>query len=157
MDWTLQNKALKNMLRLVLTVLIFTVTYQLWTGPLGELMLRFRVSPYPELFKKPPGKLAIHDFKSSDGFRTDSAAPTIVWTDSTTRAKRWLICVESADNQKLTTTVTGKPEWKPGERVWTKMKEIGRDQDVRISVFGVKGFTILSGSSVTIRTQSDKL
>jgi hypothetical protein len=155
MELNIQNKALKTPLALVVMILIVVVTYQLWTGPLGELLLRFRVSPYPELFNKPPGKLAILDPKPGAAFQAESTPPAFAWTDSTDRAKRWLILVNCAEFPKMASDVTGRMEWHPGNKLWQKMLTAGRTQDVRISVFGVKGFSIRSGASVTIRTKPD--
>jgi tetratricopeptide (TPR) repeat protein len=153
----LEDKRIKTLLGFIIIVIFFAGGILLWTGPLGELFLKNRTGPRPELFKQPPGKLTILYPKPGTLFPPEIAAPTVYWKDSTSNAARWLILVESADNRKLAAKVSKVQHWRPAERLWAEIKKAGLTQDIRISVFGIRGFAIYSGSSTVIRTSPDSV
>jgi tetratricopeptide (TPR) repeat protein len=150
-----EDKRIKTLLGFMIVAAVFVGGILLWTGPLGELFLQNRMGPRPELFRQPPGKLAILYPKPSTLFPPEIAAPTIFWKDSTLSSRKWLILVESPDNRKLTSAVSSSPRWRPAERQWAEIKKAGLTQELRISVFGIRGLSVFSGSSTTVRTSPD--
>jgi tetratricopeptide (TPR) repeat protein len=157
MAFSIRNKTVKNFIGFVIVILIFNAGILLWTGPLGELLLRFRLSPHPELLKQPPGRLSVLYPRPGTLFPPEIASPTVFWTDSSSSARKWLVLVETEDDEKLASAVSRKPEWRPSERLWTKMKRVGFGRAVRISVYGIRGFTVLSGSRTFVRTSPDSV
>jgi len=153
----LKDKRIKTLLGFFIIVIFFAGGILMWTGPLGELFLKNRMGPRPELLKQPPGRLVILYPKPGTLFPPEIAVPTFFWRDSTSQARRWLILVESADNRKIAAQVSGVRQWRPAERLWSKIRKTGLDQDIRISVFGIRGFAIFSGASTVIRTSPDSV
>jgi len=152
-----EDKRIKTLLGFMIVAVFFVGGIFLWTGPLGELFLKNRLGPRPELFKQPPGKLAILYPKPGTLFPPEIAAPTVFWKDSILDARKWLILVESSDNRKLAASVSSSPHWRPAERQWAGIKKAGLTQELRISVFGIRGLTVFSGSSTVVRTSPDSV
>jgi hypothetical protein len=147
---------IKTIVGFIVVIAIFAGGIFLWTGPLGELLLRFRQSPHPELLNNPPGKLAVLYPGSGTLFPPEITAPTVFWRDSTS-AKKWLILVETIEGAKLASAISQKPGWRPDGRLWEKMKQTGLGRDVRVSVYGIKGISVFSGSRTVIRTSRDSV
>ncbi|MBN2201112.1 tetratricopeptide repeat protein [bacterium] len=152
-----KDKRIKNIAGLAVIVLFFAVGVKLWTGPLGELFLKNGMGPRPELFQNPPAGLTIRYPWDGTLFPPAFPAPTFVWHDSTDRAGKWLVVAESENGRKLYSSLTSKTSWRPSEKVWGKLRNAGLSAEIRVSVYGVRGVSILSGSRTAFRTSPDSV
>ncbi|MDM7927013.1 MAG: tetratricopeptide repeat protein [bacterium] len=153
----LKDKRIKNLIGLAIIALVFGAGIVLWTGPLGEFFLKQGMGPRPELFQNPPGGLTIRYPWNGTLFPPAFPAPTFAWHDSTGRAGKWLVVAESANGRKLHSSLISKPSWRPSEKVWARLRNAGLSGEIRVSVYGVRGVSILSGSRTVFRTSPDSV
>ncbi len=153
----LEDKKIKNLIGLAIIALVFSVGIVLWTGPLGEFFLKNGMGPRPELFQNPPVGLTIRYPWNGTLFPPAFPAPTFVWHDSTGRAAKWLVVAESEDGRRLSSSLTSKTFWRPSEKTWGKLRNAGLSGEIRVSIYAVRGVSILSGSRTAFRTSPDSV
>jgi tetratricopeptide (TPR) repeat protein len=153
----LKDRKIKNLIGLAIIAVVFGAGIVLWTGPLGEFFLKNGMGPRPELFQNPPGGLTILYPRMGTLFPPELPAPTVTWKDSTGRSRKWLVVAESEDGRKLTASLTSKASWRPSEKIWKKIRTAGLAGEIRVSVYGVRGVSILSGSRTAFRTSPDSV
>jgi Flp pilus assembly protein TadD len=93
-------------------------------------------------------------------FPPDSVAPTVVWTDDTGGAARWMVVVRDGAGAEVLTASTDAPRWRPSEEDWKRIKERSAERDVEIAVGGVEGSnptTPRSSARIHIRTSKDSV
>jgi tetratricopeptide (TPR) repeat protein len=93
-------------------------------------------------------------------FPPEIIAPTFLWADKTGQADVWLVVAEVADSRELVSPVVEEQEWKPTQEQWSTMKTLSLEEDMRITVLGVRGNdpdTIVSSGETTIRTSRDEV
>ncbi|MCP4004646.1 MAG: tetratricopeptide repeat protein [bacterium] len=87
-------------------------------------------------------------------------APTFLWNDKSKAVDQWFIVVRSSASNEALRFSTRANSWKPPEADWERIKRESRDADAQVVIVGVDDeapATILSGSSVHIRTSKDEV
>ncbi|MCP5065618.1 MAG: hypothetical protein GY946_03550, partial [bacterium] len=106
------------------------------------------------------GQLEIKYPQDGTLFPPEIVAPTFLWNDESAAADRWILLVRFPASGEVLRISMDAPSWRPSEEDWERIKENSRDSDAEIFIVGVDAEapeTILSGSSIHIRTSNDEV
>jgi len=93
-------------------------------------------------------------------FPPEIVAPTFLWSDESAAVDRWVLLVRFPTTDEVLRFPMNAPRWRPSEEDWEQIKRKSRDSDAEIFIVGVDDEapeTILSGSSIHIRTSNDEV
>ena len=93
-------------------------------------------------------------------FPPEIVAPTVLWSDTSQAADRWHIVVRFPAGEETLRFSSEATRWRPAEGDWERIKLLSNESDAEIIIAGVDRkapATILSRSSVRIRTSKDRL
>ncbi len=109
---------------------------------------------------KPEGALSITYPQDGTLFPPEIVAPTVLWTDKSETADRWLVLVRTPAGDEVLRFSTQTTHWRPPEEDWERIKRESRDADAEIVVAGFDHEApakILSAAGVHIRTSKDQV
>ena len=93
-------------------------------------------------------------------FPPEIAAPVIVWNDSNTASKHWLVTVEFVSRSDPIYAFADKQYWTPERRLWEIIKANSIDGPARITVYGFDSKpagNITAQNSISIFTSKDRV
>jgi len=93
-------------------------------------------------------------------FPPEIVAPTFLWSDESAAVDRWVLLVRFPTTGEVLRFSMNAPRWRASEEDWEHIKRKSRDSDAEIFIVGVDDEapeTILSGSSIHIRTSNDEV
>jgi len=93
-------------------------------------------------------------------FPPEIAAPVIVWNDSNTASKHWLVTVEFASRSGPIYAFADKQYWAPERPLWEIIKANSIDGSARITVYGFgskQAGNITAKNSISIFTSKDRV
>jgi tetratricopeptide (TPR) repeat protein len=112
-----------------------------------------------ELNNKPVIKnhLAITYPQNHTVFPPEFISPTFIWNDTTKNVKNWFIIAVDQNGKKLLTSFSNKKSWRADSLQWEMLKNKSLENEIKISIIGVKNSELFSASSVFISTSKDSV
>ncbi len=103
-----------------------------------------------------PGQLSIQFPIDHSVFPPEIAPPTIRWREKGD-AQKWLVVISTSRDNILFSAFIDESSFQPDSILWAGMKNSGLDKPVTISVLGINGSKIVSGSECSIHTSPDSV
>jgi tetratricopeptide (TPR) repeat protein len=104
-----------------------------------------------------PGHLEITYPVSGTLFPPDIIAPRISWTDENRKASSWVVVFHAKDREILATGSTLGNQWQPDSLQWEKIKNIGPNHDIHLTVLGCQKNDIVTIGESSIHISFDSV